>query len=498
MMILAELLEGLAYHVDQGSLAQPITGVTSDSRKVQAGWAFVAIRGAKLDGHRFIGQAVRQGAAAIIRDQAATAPLPAHLPCVSVVDARRALAHLAATFSGYPSRQLSLIGVTGTNGKTTSTYLLEAMGRAQGLVPGVIGTVSYRYGDCEHPAEQTTPGPENLQQLLREMVDAGVSHCVMEVSSHALAQERVWGCQFAAALFTNLSQDHLDFHADMQEYYAAKARLFREYQPGVAVVNGDDPSGKRLLTETRAPILTYGFSSEADVGVENVQLGTKGTNLTVRVRQQVIAIRSPLVGRHNVYNVLGVVAVAHGLGWELDQAIGGIEALAAVPGRFERIDEGQPFVVLVDYAHTPDALRNVLTAARDVTSGRLLVVFGAGGDRDRSKRPAMGRVAAEYADVALITSDNPRTEAPMEIISAIEAGYRAAAGQGVCHIVEDRSQAIDNAIDLARAGDVVVIAGKGHETYQIIGERRYAFDDRQVVRQALQVRGFAPAITTNR
>jgi UDP-N-acetylmuramoyl-L-alanyl-D-glutamate--2,6-diaminopimelate ligase len=492
MTTLAGLLEGLSYQVEGGSLAQAIAGVTADSRHVEPGWVFVAIRGTKEDGQRFIPQAVARGAAAIVVQPPAATPLPAHIPCVFVADARRALAHLAAAFHGHPSRQLALIGVTGTNGKTTSTYLLEAMWRAHGLASGVIGTVTYRYAGIERPAEQTTPGPEELQRLLREMVAAGVSHCAMEVSSHALAQDRVWGCRFAAALFTNLSQDHLDFHADMQDYYAAKARLFTEYRPGLAVVNGDDPAGQQLAREARAPVLTYGFSPEADVGVEAVRLEPTGIHLRARVRQHIVEITSPLVGHHNVYNILGVLAVASGLGWELGRAIRGIAELAAVPGRCERIDEGQPFIVLVDYAHTPDALRNVLRAARGLASGRLLVVFGAGGDRDRSKRPAMGRVAAEHADVALITSDNPRTEDPMAIIRAVEAGHRAAACRTAYDIVEDRAQAIYTALERARAGDVVVIAGKGHEPYQIIGERRYPFDDRQVARQALRTLGYGP------
>jgi UDP-N-acetylmuramoyl-L-alanyl-D-glutamate--2,6-diaminopimelate ligase len=498
MATLAEILDGLAHRTDRGSLAQPVAGVTADSRKVEAGYVFVAITGAKTDGRRFIAEAVARGAVAIVQQPPAEVALPDHIASVLVADPRRALAHLATAFYGHPARQLSLIGVTGTNGKTTTTYLLEAIWRAHGLTPGVIGTVTYRYGGVERPAEQTTPGPEDLQRLLREMVEAGVTHCAMEVSSHALAQDRVWGCRFAAALFTNLSQDHLDFHPDMQAYYAAKARLFTEYQPGLAVVNGDDPAGQTLATEARAPVLTYGFTPEADVCAVDVRIEASGTHLKARARDQLIEVHSRLVGRHNVYNILGVLALASGLEWDLGQVIRGVEGLVAVPGRFERVDAGQPFSVLVDYAHTPDALRNVLTAARGLTTERLIVVFGAGGDRDRSKRPAMGRVVAEHADMALITSDNPRTEAPMQIIRAIEAGFRAAPRQVAYGIVEDRAQAIYKAIEQARAGDVIVIAGKGHETYQIIGTQRYPFDDRQIARQALQTLGFAPATAMQR
>jgi len=490
MATLAELLARCPYEWLQGSMGQHIAGVSADSRKVEPGWTFVAIRGLKVDGHQFIAQALRQGASAVVQEHAHELTLPPDVACVRVDDSRRSLAHMAAAFYSQPSHQLCLIGVTGTNGKTTSTYLLEAMLRAHGVTPGVIGTVTYRYAGHEQAADQTTPGAEDLQRLLRQMVDAGISHGVMEVSSHALAQDRVWGCRFAAALFTNLSQDHLDFHQDMASYYAAKARLFTEYQPGLAVINRDDPAGEKLLAETQAPVITYGFSAAADVSVDHVTMDPRGIALRAKVRGQIVELRTRLIGRHNVYNILGTLATAHGLDMELERAIQGIADLIAVPGRLERVDEGQPFSVLVDYAHTHDALRHVLRAARGLTSGRIIVVFGAGGDRDRGKRPHMGRVAAEYADLAVITSDNPRTESPLDIIAAVEAGYTAADRAAQYHVVEDRWRAIHEAIGLARAGDTVVIAGKGHETYQIIGTRRFPFDDRQVARRALQALGY--------
>jgi UDP-N-acetylmuramoyl-L-alanyl-D-glutamate--2,6-diaminopimelate ligase len=407
-----------------------------------------------------------------------------------VPDSRQALAHLAAAFYGHPTDRLCLIGVTGTNGKTTSTYLLEAALQWHGATPGVIGTVSYRYAGHEQPASQTTPRAEDLQRLLREMVDHGVSHCVMEVSSHALEQNRVWGCRFAAALFTNLTQDHLDYHADMAAYYAAKARLFTAYQPGVAVINRDDSAGETLIRETRVPVITYGFSAEADVGVARLEMDTNGITLTARLQRQYLSVRSRLIGRHNVYNILGVLATAHGLELDLQRTLEGIEQLTMVPGRFERVDAGQPFTVLVDYAHTDDALRNVLSAARDIATGRVIIVFGAGGDRDRSKRPQMGRVAAKHADLAVITSDNPRTESPIAIIRAIEAGYLDSGRASRYRVIADRAHAIHEAIGLARGGDVVVIAGKGHETYQIIGSERIPFDDRQIAMAALHELGF--------
>jgi UDP-N-acetylmuramoyl-L-alanyl-D-glutamate--2,6-diaminopimelate ligase len=487
---LAGLLNGLPYDLVQGSLARTIAGVTADSRKVEANGAFVAIAGLKSDGHDFIPQALRQGAAAIIVERAVPQALPPEVSLIRVGDGRRAIAHMAAVWYDHPSQELQLVGVTGTNGKTTSTYLLEAIWRAHGDTPGIIGTVTYRYAGHEQPADQTTPAAEALQSLLRQMVRARVSHCAMEVSSHALSQERVRGCRFAAALFTNLSQDHLDFHEDMDAYYMAKARLFTEYQPGVAVVNRDDAAGQRLLREVRSPTITYGFTPEADVYVDQLTMDHQGMQLRAIVHGAHVSLRSRLVGRHNVYNILGALATASGLGMDLHAAVQGLEQLQTVPGRFERVDAGQPFSVLVDYAHTDDALRNVLMAARGIAQRRVIVVFGAGGDRDRRKRPQMGRIAAQYADVAFITSDNPRTEPPMDIIRAIETGYCEIGGATHHHVIEDRTKAIQAALQIGQDGDVVVIAGKGHEAYQIIGNRRLPFDDRQVASNALQALGY--------
>jgi UDP-N-acetylmuramoyl-L-alanyl-D-glutamate--2,6-diaminopimelate ligase len=497
MVTLDTLVTGLRYELLQGSTACPIAGITSDSRAVKPGWAFIAIRGSRVDGHEFVPQALVQGATALVLDRVVDlAANPA--ACLLVPDTRQALAHLAAAFSGQPSRQLRLIGVTGTNGKTTSTYLLEAVFQAHGFTPGVLGTITYRYPGREVSAAQTTPAAEQIQHMLREMVDAGVSYCAMEVSSHALAQHRVWGCQFAAALFTNLTQDHLDYHGNMSAYYAAKARLFTLYQPGIAVLNYDDPAGQKLLHEVRTQIITYGFSPAADVGVEGLKMDVHGIDLTARLGRQTIKVYSHLSGRHNVYNILGVLATAKGLDLDPEATIRGIECLHTVPGRFERVDAGQPFSVLVDYAHTDDALRNVLQAARDLATGRLIVVFGAGGDRDHSKRARMGRVTAQYADIAVITSDNPRTEAPMAIIRAIEAGFRKSGQTSQYGIIEDRADAIYEAIKVARTGDVVIITGKGHEAYQIVGHERRSFDDRHVAAQAIQELGYSVTPTASR
>jgi UDP-N-acetylmuramoyl-L-alanyl-D-glutamate--2,6-diaminopimelate ligase len=491
MESLAELLSAVPYDVLQGSSARSIAGVTANSRKVDAGWAFVAIVGSQSDGHDFIPQALQRGAAVIIVERAVPHALPPAVSVIRVRDGRRALASMAAAWHHHPSHELQLVGVTGTNGKTTSTYLLEAMWRAHGVTSGVLGTVSYRYAGHDQPADQTTPAPEALQSLLRQMVEARVSHCAMEVSSHALSQERVWGCRFAAALFTNLTQDHLDFHADMDAYYRAKARLFTEYQPGVAVVNRDDAAGQKLMADTRSPTITYGLTAAADVSVDQLRMDAQGIEMGARVCGVSIKLHSRLVGRHNVYNILGALATATGLGLDLQVAVRGVEQLRTVPGRFERVDAGQPFSVLVDYAHTADALRNVLMAARGIATGRVIIVFGAGGDRDRQKRPQMGRIAAECADMAFITSDNPRTEAPLDIIRAIEAGYREVGQATTYHIIEERAEAIRAALQLGQSGDVVVIAGKGHEPYQLIGSRRLPFDDRQVARKALQALGYS-------
>jgi UDP-N-acetylmuramoyl-L-alanyl-D-glutamate--2,6-diaminopimelate ligase len=490
MNSLAGLLNELPYDLVQGSLARTIAGVTADSQKVDQGWAFVAITGLKSDGHDFVSQALQQGAAAIILERAVPQAFPPEVCVVRVGDGRRAIAHMAAAWYDHPSHELQLVGVTGTNGKTTSTYLLEAMWQALGCAPGVIGTVTYRYAGHEEAADQTTPAAEALQRLLRQMVQAQVLHCAMEVSSHALSQDRVGGCRFAAALFTNLTQDHLDFHESMDAYYLAKARLFTEYRPGVAIVNRDDAAGQKLLTELRSPAITYGFTPQAEVSVDQVVMNEQGIQLRARVPGSQVHLHSSLVGRHNVYNILGALATAYGLGMNLGLAVQGLEQLQAVPGRFERVDAGQPFSVLVDYAHTDDALRNVLIAARGIAQERVIVVFGAGGDRDRRKRPQMGRIAAQYADKVFITSDNPRTEAPMEIIRAIETGYREIGRAANYLLIEDRAEAIRAALQIGQGGDVVVIAGKGHEPYQIIGNQRLPFDDRQVARNTLQSLGY--------
>ncbi len=412
--------------------------------------------------------------------------LPAHQTVVQLVvdDTRAAMAVAADAFFGEPTKQLEVAGVTGTNGKTTTAYLLHAILEAAGRSPGLLGTVESRVGGEVRPVVRTTPEAIDLQRLFREMLDAGDRSVALEASSHASTLRRLDRVRFDALVFTNLTQDHLDFHGTMEDYYAAKRRLFTGAAPPPAAVNVGDELGRRLaeeLAETRrAPLVTFGFADDAEIRPDELVLDGSGASF----RAGGIELRTSLRGRFNVENVMGAVAAAHLLDVDDDEIAAGVAALAGVPGRFEAVDEGQPFAVLVDYAHTPDSLDNVLRAARDFTTGRLLVVFGAGGDRDRGKRPLMGKVAVDLADVVVVTSDNPRGEEPLAIIQDVLQGT----GTDV-EIDPDRRGAIRRALSVAQAGDVVVIAGKGHEQGQEIGSEKLPFDDREVAREALREHG---------
>jgi UDP-N-acetylmuramoyl-L-alanyl-D-glutamate--2,6-diaminopimelate ligase len=464
-------------------------GVTHDSRRVSAGTVFVALRGLKADGTAFAGQAADAGAAAVVSEQ--PPPETVRVPWVVVPDARAALAALASEFFGHPSREMVVVGITGTNGKTTTAYLLSAMFQAAGIVPGLLGTVTYRVGDRELDATRTTPEAPELQALMREMVSAGCGACVMEVSSHALALRRADGIRFAAGVFTNLTRDHLDFHAGMEEYFAAKRRLF-EMLPdrAPAVINADDPRAAALIDVVRRPV-TYGINKAADVMPGPLSFSLAGLQFDIRLPQGLVRVRSRLVGRPNVYNILAAAATAAAIGLPLDAIERGLERLEGVPGRFELASgASDDITVVVDYAHTDDALRNLLETARPMASRRLITVFGAGGDRDRTKRPLMGMVAARLSDLVVITSDNPRGEDPMRIIEEVRRGAEAETRQSNAELltVIDRREAIFKAIRLAGAGDVVLIAGKGHEKYQEIGGRTMTFDDVAVAREALEAR----------
>jgi UDP-N-acetylmuramoyl-L-alanyl-D-glutamate--2,6-diaminopimelate ligase len=476
-----------------GDLDREIAGVTDDSRRVSPGGLFVAVKGTQSDGHRYLGQAVAAGAGAVVVD-AGCVPAGAldalGVPVVEVRDSRHALGVLAGRFQGDPSRRLKMIGVTGTNGKTTTTYLCKSVLEAAGAKVGLIGTVAYLIGNERIEAVHTTPGAVELQGLFRRMVDAASDAAVMEVSSHALALDRTAGCVFGTAVFTNITQDHLDFHVDMEDYFHAKLRLFAGLGPdGRAIVNVDDPSGARVAAATRARVWSYAVERPADLRAEDVRVTLEGVRFTARTPAGTVALRSPLVGRHNVYNILAAVGVGLEQRIPLPTIAAGIANLTNVPGRFERVEAGQPFTVVVDYAHTEDALYRLLTTAEAVTTGRIITVFGCGGDRDRGKRPKMGRVGAVYSDVVVVTSDNPRTEDPEaiinEIIPGVEAGLRET-GRGRYVVRVDRYAAIQEAVRMAQPGDLVLIAGKGHETYQIVGKDRHPFDDRVVARAAIE------------
>ena len=465
-----------------------IADVAYDSRRVTAGAAFVALRGLKADGLDFVPEALARGAAVVVSE--ATRPAGLEVPWLVVRDGRLALALLGAEVHQHPSHEIPVIGVTGTNGKTTTAYLLAAVLDAAGLAPGVLGTVSYRIGRRAREAARTTPEASDVQALLREMVTAGNRACVMEVSSHALALRRVDGVRFVAAVFTNLTRDHLDFHADMESYFAAKRRLFEMLGPGTpGVINADDPRAAALVAASPRA-LTYGIQKPADVRPEGLVMDLAGVRFTAMTPAGPIAIRSALVGRPNVYNLLAAIATATAIGTPRDAIGGGLERQTGVPGRFEVVSSpGDGVTVVVDYAHTDDALRNLIETARPLATGRVITVFGCGGDRDRTKRPLMGMVAARLSDVVVITSDNPRSEDPLAIIDEIRRGIPAggaASGRtpDVTSIV-DRAAAIEKAVQLARPGDVVLVAGKGHEKTQHIADRVLAFDDADISRAAL-------------
>lgn len=505
-MRLGDLLKDLPKGSFQlhGSPDVPVTGITYDSRQVRPGFVFVPWRGGLVhgDGHRFIPHAVAAGAAVIVAEQGAVNPASVREGAVLVeaVDTRLTLGLMASAFYGHPSRRLRLIGVTGTNGKTTTTHLVRHLLQQAGLPVGLIGTVYNVVGGRRRAGTLTTPQAPELQALLAEMVAAGDRYALMEVASHALHQQRTAGCRFDVGVFTNLSQDHLDYHGSMEAYRDAKARLFaglarQEAGAGrpYAVINADDPAGRHMAPGGELQTVWYGLSSPADIMARNIRITSAGTSFQVVTAVASAQVTMPLVGRFNVYNALAALAVALGEGMDLQEAAAALAGAAPIDGRFQQVDLGQPFTVIVDYAHTPDGLEKVLTTAREFTRGRLWVVFGAGGDRDRAKRPVMGAVAARLADMVILTSDNPRSEDPEQILSEIERGARAALGAGDnLAVVPDRGEAIAAAIQGAGPGDVVVIAGKGHETYQIFRHETIHFDDREVAAAAIRRRLAAP------
>ena len=472
-MRLDELTPGVA-PADAGI---EISDLAYDNRAVTPGSLFFCVPGFSRDGHDFAPDAVALGAVALVVER----PLKLDIPQVEVASVRAAMAPIAAAFFGQPTRTLQVVGVTGTNGKTTSAYLVRALLEADGRQTGLLGTVTSVIGGEVRPVQRTTPEAIDLQRSFRAMLDGGDVACAIEVSSHALELRRTDAISYAATIFTNLTQDHLDFHPTMDAYFAAKARLFTDAQPARAVINIDDDYGARLATLVSEPITVGLERPEATYRAHGLHTGLDGSQFTVSGPDGELELRSPLRGRFNVYNVLGAFAAARSLGVSLDVASAAIESAGQVPGRFETVDEGQPFAVLVDYAHTPDSLENVLSAARQLTAGSLHVVFGCGGDRDRGKRPQMGRIATRLADHVIVTSDNPRSEQPEAIIDEILVGT----GPGAAHN-PDRREAIAQALAGAQEGDVVVIAGKGHEHGQeFAGGFKIPFDDVAVARELL-------------
>ena len=498
---LRALLDGLTGCQVLGDVDVPVTGVAYHSREVTPGGLFVALKGARTDGHLYLAASLNQGARVVVTEQE-LAPPPG-VTVVRVPQARQALAHISAAFYDHPSRELTLVGITGTNGKTSTTYILEAILNAAGCRVGVVGTVNYRVGESTWPAPVTTPESLDLQRLLREMRTRGVTHVFLEVSSHALDLRRVDGAVFAAAVFTNLSQDHLDYHRNLDAYFAAKSRLFLEIlangrpsQKGLAVLNLDDPRGRELKDAVRGPALTYGLHPESQVRPLSYRFRQDGLEAHLTTPAGEVEITSRLVGPFNLANILAAAATAIGLGIDPGTVARGIAALPGVPGRLERFGPPEGPGVFVDYAHTPAAITQALAALKTLNFSRLITVFGCGGDRDRGKRPLMGAAAVAGSQLVIITSDNPRTEDPLGIIREIEPGVShcgrprleaAAAHRGEAGylVVPDRREAIRLAVSLARPGEAVLVAGKGHENYQIWGAVRRHFDDREEVAQAL-------------
>jgi UDP-N-acetylmuramoyl-L-alanyl-D-glutamate--2,6-diaminopimelate ligase len=462
-----------------------ITGLTHDSRKVRPGDMYVCIPGFKVDGHDFAIAAMESGARALLVERF----LKLDIPQVKVKNTRQVVGYLAAEFFDFPSRQLELIGVTGTNGKTTVTHLIEKIAQTAGKKTGLIGTLGARIGEQELPGEHTTPESTEIQQLLAMMVQEKVQTAVMEVSSHALDLGRVNGCTYRAGIFTNLTQDHLDYHQDMQGYLEAKALLFSELTGGenqLAVLNADDGSYPFLRERAACRVVSYGVDSPADFQAEQIKLSERGVEFVVNYQGRQTAVFYSTPGKFSVYNALAAFAWGVSAGYPPETIVRALAEIKGVPGRFQSIRLGQPFLVIIDYAHTPDGLKNVLSTAKEITSGRLITVFGCGGDRDRKKRPLMGEAAARLSDYLVVTSDNPRTEEPLRIIEDILPGI----GRVDLQVIADRREAINHACTVAQAGDTIVIAGKGHEDYQIIGTEKIHFDDREEVEIALRRNGY--------
>jgi UDP-N-acetylmuramoyl-L-alanyl-D-glutamate--2,6-diaminopimelate ligase len=479
-MELGMLAKDMGAKTQTGDPGTEITGLSHNSREVSPGDLFFALRGDRADGHVFIGQALQRGASAVVREGECPEGQP--VPCVLVEDTRGALASAAHAFYGRPSEGLAVTGITGTNGKTTTAFILKSILEKAGHRVGLVGTIRYSIGEAAHPAPYTTPEAPEFQGLLRRMLDAGCTHVVTEVSSHALAQRRVDETSFACAVFTNLTPEHLDFHHAMEEYFFAKQRLFHELHSRVAVINVDDAYGKKLAASYTGEIITYAVGSDADLRAHDIRNSLGGLSFRLASGGGEYEVHTPLIGTVNVYNVLAAAGAARALSIPIDTVLEGVRDTGQVKGRFEKVELGQDFLCIIDFAHTEDALRRAILTARELTKGRLITVFGCGGDRDRGKRPVMGAAAAELSDMVFVTSDNPRTEKPDDIIAEILSGVKS---QNV-RALPDRGEAIREAIREARPSDTVLIAGKGHEDYQEIMGERLPFSDAGVASEAIR------------
>lgn len=499
-MRLEKLLAGAEIKKISGPSDAEIQSIAYDSRRATAGALFFALHGVKLEGVDFVEDALGRGTIAVASARPRPVQFPENATWIELLPGseRRGLARAAANFYGHPADALKLVGVTGTNGKTTTAFLVDSILRTAGFTDGLIGTTGYRTPKRALPAPNTTPESLDLQQIFAEIRDARGTHVVLEASSHALAMERLWGCHFEAAIFTNLTRDHLDYHQTFEEYFAAKKLLFTGTgagTPDAGVINADDPYGAQLAGLARRT-LTYGLKNGADLTAKKFALNFDGLEFTAQTPAGNIEVRSPLVGRINVYNILAAIGAGIALDVPNAKIEQGIANLDLVPGRFQRIDEGQPFLVVVDYAHTDDALRNLIATARELSpSGRIITVFGAGGERDRTKRPLMGEAAGALSDLVVLTSDNPRSEDPLRIINDVVVGLQKVDAK--YRVEPDRERALDMALEEARSGDVVLLAGKGHETYQVLRGGTIEFDDREKARAILRQKGFAKAPNTH-
>ncbi|MBN1569291.1 MAG: UDP-N-acetylmuramoyl-L-alanyl-D-glutamate--2,6-diaminopimelate ligase [Acidobacteria bacterium] len=484
-MLLKDVLARIRGVEWQGDLNTEIKGISYDSRTVQKGDLFVAIKGEKMDGARFIPQAIQNGATAVASERSLETAV--EFAAVTVSDARRFLAEISRVFYGDPSNRLKLVGITGTKGKTTTSYLVDAIFKQAEIRSCLVGTIGMKIGSQSYHSSHTTPESSDLMKFFHQALAKGCTHGAMEVSSHSLVLKRVWGTGFSVGVFMNLTHDHLDFHKDMETYFLAKQMLFMEEngnQVESAVINIDDPYGKRLAGEIRGAVLRIGFNKPADIRVRSYQSDAGGSDLALETPSGPMDLRVHLIGRPNAYNIMAAAAAGLCLGIGLEDICAGVQSLKGVPGRMELVDAGQDFTVIVDYAHSPDSLENLLKAVAQLPHQRLITVFGCGGDRDRTKRPIMGEIATNLSDYVIATSDNPRTENPLEILREIEPGLSK--GSGPYKIVPDRRSAIESAISMAQTGDAVVIAGKGHEDYQIIGTQVIPFDDRKLATELIR------------